>query len=127
MFIFAFPCITVLVAYIHFLPWRSALQETSLLNASQNSFIATTLIEAVAPVPTTITTAATTTTTTTIHSEQENIANETFLPLIDFKDMGNKKKKVLLLIIVSTAPQRSDRRQAIRDTWWKHCTGGKVS
>ena len=48
------------------------------------------------------------------------------IPLIDFKDLGSRKKKVLLLIIVSTAPQRFDRRQAIRDTWWKHCTGSQV-
>lgn len=46
--------------------------------------------------------------------------------VIDFKDLGNNKEKVLLLIIVSTAPQRLDRRQAIRDTWWKHCTGDEV-
>ena len=43
------------------------------------------------------------------------------IPLIDFKDLGSRKKKVLLLII-----QRFDRRQAIRDTWWKHCTGSQV-
>ena len=48
------------------------------------------------------------------------------LPLIDFKDLGSRKKRVLLLIIVSTATQRFDRRQAIRDTWWKHCTGSQV-
>ena len=57
------------------------------------------------------------------HSEQDTMP----LPLIDFKDLGSHKKKVLLLIIVSTAPQRFDRRQAIRDTWWKHCNGGQVS
>ena len=49
------------------------------------------------------------------------------LPLIDFNDLGTNKKKVLLLLIVSTAPQRYKRRQAIRDTWWKHCSGTQVS
>ena len=32
-----------------------------------------------------------------------------------------KKKKVDLLVIVSSGPRRADRRQAIRDTWWKDC------
>ena len=46
--------------------------------------------------------------------------------LIDFKDLGSNKKNVLLLIIVTTAPQRFDRRRAIRDTWWKHCAENQV-
>jgi len=46
--------------------------------------------------------------------------------LLNFKDMGGNKAKVLLLVIVSTAPQRFARRQAIRDTWWKHCAGDQV-
>ena len=61
------------------------------------------------------------------HEKQKDISNINSLPLIDFKDLGNEKQKVLLLVIVSTAPQRFDRRQAIRGTWWKHCTGDKVS
>jgi len=32
-----------------------------------------------------------------------------------------RKKKVDLLVIVSSGPRRGDRRQAIRDTWWKDC------
>ena len=36
------------------------------------------------------------------------------------------KENVLLLVIVSTAPSRMERREAIRKTWWKKCTG-KVS
>ena len=31
------------------------------------------------------------------------------------------RKNVTILIIVSTAPRRSDRRQAIRETWWQDC------
>lgn len=31
------------------------------------------------------------------------------------------RKRVTVLIIVSTAPRRYDRRQAIRETWWRHC------
>ena len=38
------------------------------------------------------------------------------------------KKDVTILVIVSTAPKRSDRRNSIRQTWWKECkTIGKVS
>ena len=32
-----------------------------------------------------------------------------------------KKKQVDLLLVVSSGPRRADRRQAIRDTWWKDC------
>lgn len=35
--------------------------------------------------------------------------------------LPNRKKKVRLLVIVSTAPQRYDRREAIRKTWWSQC------
>ena len=55
------------------------------------------------------------------------MANMNLIPIMDFQDLGVNKKKVMLLVIVVTAPQRFDRRQAIRDTWWKHCTGDKVS
>lgn len=48
------------------------------------------------------------------------------VPLMDFKDLGNEKERVLLLITVGSAPQRLDRRQAIRDTWWKHCKQSQV-
>jgi len=41
--------------------------------------------------------------------------------------MPETKKKVNILLIVSSAPKRSDRRQAIRDTWWQQCNNmGKV-
>ena len=55
-----------------------------------------------------------------------NISANTVTPLLNFKDLGENKTKVLLLVIVSTAPQRFARRQAIRDSWWKHCTGDQV-
>ena len=32
-----------------------------------------------------------------------------------------QKKNVRLLVIVTTAPQRNDRREAIRNTWWTQC------
>lgn len=59
--------------------------------------------------------------------ETEAISNANLLPILDFQDLGINKKKVMLLIIVSTAPVRFERRQAIRGTWWKHCTGDMVS
>ena len=31
------------------------------------------------------------------------------------------REKTNLLIIVSSAPKRSDRRSAVRETWWKDC------
>ncbi|XP_078354344.1 uncharacterized protein LOC144638940 [Oculina patagonica] len=51
------------------------------------------------------------------------------IPLIlesDFKDLGNRKKRVLLLVTVGSAPKRSDRRQGIRSTWWRHCNHSQV-
>ena len=51
----------------------------------------------------------------------------TLIPIMDFKDLGSAKEKLLLLILVSTAPGRFKRRQAVRDTWWKHCNGSQVS
>ena len=62
-----------------------------------------------------------------VHHETEAIANTNLIPIMDFQDLGVNKKKVMLIIVVITAPKRFDRRQAIRDTWWKHCTGDKVS
>ena len=49
------------------------------------------------------------------------------IPLVDFKDLGKSKKRVLLLVTVGSAPQRSDRRQGIRSTWWKHCQHQQVN
>jgi len=31
------------------------------------------------------------------------------------------KTRVNLVVIITSAPKRSDRRQAIRDTWWQQC------
>lgn len=31
------------------------------------------------------------------------------------------KKKVRLLVIITTAPQREERRSAVRGTWWTQC------
>ena len=52
--------------------------------------------------------------------DEEKIPNDS-IPLVDFNDLGNRKEQVLLLVTVGSAPQRYDRRQAIRTTWWKHC------
>jgi len=49
------------------------------------------------------------------------------IPLVDFKDLGSRKPRVLLLVTAGSAPQRYDRRQAIRDTWWKHCDDRRVN
>ena len=61
---------------------------------------------------------------TDINETDDSDMNETLHQLIDFKDLGRNKRAVLLLIIVSTAPARFERRQAIRETWWKHCSDG---
>lgn len=55
----------------------------------------------------------------------DDSGSSTLLPVMDFKELESKRK-LLLLIIVSTAPRRFKRRQAIRDTWWKHCIGSQV-
>ncbi|XP_065659770.1 uncharacterized protein LOC101236165 isoform X1 [Hydra vulgaris] len=34
---------------------------------------------------------------------------------------AKKRKKLNIIAIVSSAPNRKDRRDAIRDTWWKQC------
>ncbi|KAL9979936.1 hypothetical protein ACROYT_G008457 [Oculina patagonica] len=48
------------------------------------------------------------------------------IALMNFKDLGNGKERLLLLVIVNSAPHKSDRRQAIRSTWWRHCTHSQV-
>ena len=63
---------------------------------------------------------------TEINDTDDSDINETLHQLIDFKDLGRNKRAVLLLIIVSTAPARFERRQAIRETWWKHCFGNQT-
>lgn len=47
------------------------------------------------------------------------------LPISHIRDLGESKTRVLLMIIVSTAPVRWERRDAIRQTWWKHCNATK--
>ena len=34
---------------------------------------------------------------------------------------NQSRKRVNLLVIVTSAPSRIERRNAIRDTWWKSC------
>jgi len=51
--------------------------------------------------------------------DEGTIQNDS-IPLVDFRDLGNGKRRVLLLVTTGSAPQRYDRRQAIRATWWKH-------
>ena len=48
------------------------------------------------------------------------------LNVTDIQEVQNKVS-VLLLLIVTTAPSRYDRREAIRQTWWKKCDGVEVS
>ena len=63
---------------------------------------------------------------TEINDTDDSGIDESLHQLIDFKDLGKDKRAVLLLIIVSTAPARFERRQAIRETWWKHCSGNQT-
>ena len=63
---------------------------------------------------------------TEINDTDDLDINETLHQLIDFKDLRRNKRAVLLLIIVTTAPARFERRQAIRETWWKHCSGNQA-
>ena len=63
---------------------------------------------------------------TEINDTDDSDIDETLHQLIDFKDLGRDKRAVLLLIIVTTAPARFERRQAIRETWWKHCSGNQA-
>lgn len=49
------------------------------------------------------------------------------LPISHIRDLGQNKTRFLLVIIVSTAPLRRERRDAIRQTWWKHCRVKEVS
>ena len=45
----------------------------------------------------------------------------TEVPLSDLRVKASKLE-VILLVIVSSAPERQDRRNAIRETWWKRCS-----
>ena len=46
----------------------------------------------------------------------------------DFSDLKEleTKEAVFLVITLNTAPSRKERREAVRQTWWKKC-GGEVS
>ena len=48
-------------------------------------------------------------------------SNDVFSRLNIRNAMAAEYKEVNVLIIVSTASNRVDRRQAIRETWWKDC------
>ena len=48
--------------------------------------------------------------------------NSIQIPLTDLRD-ERRKLQVLLVVIVSSATQRQERRDAIRNTWWSKCTG----
>ena len=48
--------------------------------------------------------------------------NSIQIPLTDLRD-ERSKLQVLLVVIVSSATQRQERRDAIRNTWWSKCTG----
>lgn len=48
------------------------------------------------------------------------------LNVSDLQEVQNKES-VLLLLIVTTSPSRYERREAIRQTWWKKCDGTEVS
>lgn len=49
------------------------------------------------------------------------------LPISHIRDLGENKSRVLLVVIVSAAPLRRERRDAIRQTWWRHCNASEVS
>ena len=60
-------------------------------------------------------------------SVNEGAIQNNLIPLVDFKDLGSRKPRLLLLVAAGSAPQRYDRRQAIRATWWKHCKHSQVN
>ena len=64
-----------------------------------------------------------------VTEQTSNIVGSTVqrkLNVTDLQEVQNKVS-VLLLLIVTTAPSRYDRREAIRQTWWKKCDGVEVS
>ena len=50
-----------------------------------------------------------------------------FIQLMNFNDLGSGKEEVSLLVITNSAPHKSDRRMAIRSTWWRHCRESQVN
>ena len=61
--------------------------------------------------------------------QRENITATTenlTLPIMDFEDLKEKKVHILLLLIVRSGASKRNRRDAVRETWWKHCRGTQV-
>ncbi|XP_032239906.2 titin [Nematostella vectensis] len=60
-----------------------------------------------------------------MHTEQQSNRRKSGklkeLPLIDMDDLETLKPRVRIVIFVMTAVSRSDRRKAIRETWWSRC------
>ena len=50
-----------------------------------------------------------------------------FIQLMNFNDLGSGKEQVHLLVVTNSAPHKSDRRMAIRSTWWRHCAESQVN
>ena len=64
-----------------------------------------------------------------VKEQRPNIEGSTVqrkLNVTNLQEVQNKVS-VLLLLIVTTAPSRYERREAIRQTWWKKCDGVEVS
>ena len=56
-----------------------------------------------------------------------DIPPDDFIQLMNFNDLGSGKERVDLLVVTNSAPHKSDRRMAIRSTWWRHCTESQVN
>ena len=56
-----------------------------------------------------------------------DIPPDDFIQLMNFNDLESGKERVDLLVVTNSAPHKSDRRMAIRSTWWRHCTESKVN
>ena len=53
------------------------------------------------------------------------LKNHSVFKTFNVSRVYKKKKRVHILVIVSTAPKRRDRRDSIRQTWWKRCVQTK--
>ena len=64
-----------------------------------------------------------------VKEQRSNTVGSTVQRKLNVTDLQEVQNKVyvLLLLIVTTAPSRYDRREAIRQTWWKKCDGVEVS
>ena len=56
-----------------------------------------------------------------------DIPPDDFIQLMNFNDLESGKERVDLLVVTNSAPHKSDRRMAIRSTWWRHCTESQVN